>query len=347
MTRSSTSKTTSRRRRSIAIALGVGIALCASSASALPTLDQLMADFNFSKDDVQRVRKGELVEGKTKETSEKEIAVVMVFLVKQPVKTLISSFETGRGFRNDPQVLEATEIKEGAGPDDLKAVVLKPGGDKETKRYLDAEPGDTLNLSEPEIAAFQALKAAGKTGEAQVEAEIRRQLLARYEAYRAKGLAGIAPYARGKNKQTEPAADLRRATESAVGLKKYVPAFYDLLLNYPQGSGAGLEQSFFCIRYGMSGRPNFTLRQRISMPVEDAYVAADREFYVSHDYNETQAVGVLLPAEGGTMVGYLNRTTTDQLGGFGASAKQAIGRSMMAKQIKAIFEKTRADFHKQ
>jgi hypothetical protein len=71
---------------------------------------------------------------------------------------------------------------------------------------------------------------------------------------------------------------------------------------------------------------------------------ADREFYVSHDYNETQAIAALLPVENGTVVTYVNRTTTDQLGGFGASTKQSIGRSMMAKQISEIFEKSRAGF---
>jgi hypothetical protein len=172
-------------------------------------------------------------------------------------------------------------------------------------------------------------------------------LLARYQAYRSQGLAGIAPYARGKDKQSSAADDLRRATEAAKGLKKHVLAFYYVLLDYPQAVSAGLTQRFFCIRYAMSGRPNFTLRHRLAMPVDDAYVVADREFYVSHDYNETQAVGGLLPVENGTVVVYLNRTTTDQLGGFGASAKQAIGRTMMAKQISEIFEKARAGFKAQ
>jgi hypothetical protein len=94
----------------------------------------------------------------------------------------------------------------------------------------------------------------------------------------------------------------------------------------------------------MSGRPNFALRHRLAMPLDDAYVIADRDFYVSAGYNDTQAVAGLLPVEDGTVVVYVNRTTTDQLGGFGASAKQAIGRGMMAKQISEIFEKARAGF---
>jgi hypothetical protein len=65
---------------------------------------------------------------------------------------------------------------------------------------------------------------------------------------------------------------------------------------------------------------------------------------MSSGYNDTQAVAGLLPVADGTVVVYVASTTTDQLGGFGASAKQAIGRGIMAKQIRAIFEKYRAGF---
>jgi hypothetical protein len=327
-----------------ALALCAVTALCGTPtrAAAAPTLEQLMADFDFSTSDVQRVRAGEMVKSTAKETSEKELATVMVFLVNAPVQKLQSSFEVGAGFRNDPQVQSAIEIKGDGTLADFKDVVLQPGGDKEMKRYLDAAPGDTLNLSLPEIAAFQALKQGGAATQAQVEEALRKQLLGRYQAYRSQGLAGIAPYARGKDKQSQPADTLRRATEAATGIKKYAPAFYDVVLHYPQGKPAGFSERFFCIRYAMDGRPNFTLRHRMAMPLDDAYVLVDREFYVSHEYNETQAVAGLLPVTEGTVVAYLNRVTTDQLGGFGASAKQSIGRSLMSKQIAEIFEKGRA-----
>jgi hypothetical protein len=335
-----------RRAGAATIALCAVVALCGTTAPALavPSLDELMADFDFSKDDVQRVRNGELVKTTTKETSERELAAVMVFLVKAPAQKLLASLKGGPSSRYDSQIQAVTEISAEGTFVNPKAVVLQPGAEKETKRYLDAEPGDTLNLSMAEIASFAALKGAGQPQAAlpQVEDALRHLLLARYQAYHSQGLAGIAPYARGKDKQSQPADDLRRATEAAKGLKKYAPAFYDVLMNYPQSTPPGLTQQFFCIRYAMSGRPNFALRQRLAMPLEDAYVLADRDFYVSHEYNDTQAIGALLPVENGTVVVYLNRTTTDQLGGFGASAKQSIGRSMMAKQLSEIFEKARA-----
>jgi hypothetical protein len=339
-----TSKATACRRRMTTIALCAFAALCGvgGRAFAVPTLDELMADFSLSKDDAQRVRNGELVNATTKETSDLELAVVMVFLVKTPVEKLVASLKDGPSSRNDPQVQSVTEINPDGTFAEPKSVVLQPGGEKETQRYLSAAPGQTLNLSAAEIATFAGLKNAGGAGQPQVEEALRKMLLARYAAYRAHGLEGIAPYARGKDTQSSAADDLRRATEAAKGIKKYVLAFYYVLLDYPQANAAGLTQHFFCIRYDMGGRPNFALRHRLAMPVEDAYVIADRDFYVSYGYNDTQAVAGLIPVENGTVVVYLNRTTTDQLGGFVASAKQAIGHSMMAKQLSEIFEKARA-----
>lgn len=339
-------KLAASRGRFAATTVYACVALCGMGARAFaaPTVEELMAGFAFSTDDVQRVRNGELVNTSTKETSERELAVVNVFLVKAPVQKLLGFLKGGPSSRNDPQIQSVTEIRDDGTFADPKSVVLQPGGDKEAQRYLDAAPGDTLNLSTAEIATFAALKASGSAGQPQIEDAVRQMLLARYQAYHDKGLAGIAPYARGKDKQSQPADDLRRETEAAKGLKKYAPAFYDVLMNYPQGNPAGLTQHFFCIRYGMSGRPNFALRQRLAMPLDDAYVLADRDFYVSSGYNDTQAVAALLPVTDGTVVVYVARTTTDQLGGFGASAKQSIGRGMMQKQIGAIFEKARAGF---
>lgn len=309
---------------------------------ALPTLEEVMGDFGLQAADAQRVRKGELVKTIASATAENEIAAVMVFRVDAPVSRLIEFFEVGSGFRNDPQIKSATEITGEGTLDDFKSVVLEPGGDKEAKRYLDAAPGDVLNLSPTEIATFQKLKKSGNTSQADVEVALRQMLLARYQAYRTQGLTGIALYARAKGAKTQPAADLRRATEAAPAVMKYARAFYDVLLGYPRIEAPGLVNRFFAIHYQMSGRPNFTLRHRMAMPIGEAYVIADREFYVAHDYNQTQAIAALVAVEGGTMVVYVNRTTTDQLGGFGASAKQAIGSSMMASQISAIFEKNRA-----
>jgi hypothetical protein len=327
MQHSSLSKSAVRAWRGAAIAFStlVTLSLTYAPAFAVPTLDEVADDFGLSKDDLQRVRNGELVNTTTKETSDRELAVVIVFLVKVPVQKVVGSFKDGPSSSNDPQIQSVTEISAEGALADLNAVVLQPGGKKETQRYLNGAAGDTLNLSIGEIAStFVALKASGTAGQPQVEDAVRQLLLSRYQAYRDQGLAGIAPYARAEGTESQPADDLRRGTEAAKGIKKYAMAFYDFLMNFPQDLPAGLTQHFFCIRYAMSGRPNFVLRQHLAMPIDDAYVVADRDFYVSNGYNDTQIVAGLIPIENGTVVVYLARANTDQLGGFGASVKRSI-----------------------
>lgn len=334
-----------RRAAAVAAAILVLGAPSAVLADAPPTLEQILADFGYPADAAGQVRAGQVVEKGLDATSLRELATSMAFLVKAPPKKVVQLFEEGKGFKDDPQVVAVVQLPADAGPDALKAVVLDPGGDAEAQRYLAAAPGDTLNLSNEEIARFTALSGGGKApvGKSAVEQALRGVLADRLQAYRSKGLAGVAPYARAKNAQSQPGMELRRATEAAIGLRKYAPSFHNALRTYPEGKPAELAETFFSIRYDIGGRPNVTLRHRLAMPVGDAYAVVDREFYVSHDYNETQAVAAMLPVDGGTAVLYANRTTTDQLGGFGASAKQAIGRSMLAKQIRAIFEKARND----
>jgi hypothetical protein len=46
--------------------------------------------------------------------------------------------------------------------------------------------------------------------------------------------------------------------------------------------------------------------------------------------------------KGGTLVIYVNRTSTDQVTGFGGSTKRTMGTKVMTSQIKGLFEKVKA-----
>ena len=65
-----------------------------------------------------------------------------------------------------------------------------------------------------------------------VEATLRSTLLARVDAYRTRGLAGIAPYALANGKRRSPADELRTATQATKQLAKHAPAAFKLLLDY-------------------------------------------------------------------------------------------------------------------
>ena len=70
-------------------------------------------------------------------------------------------------------------------------------------------------------------------------------------------------------------------------------------------------------------------------------MVVNRQYYVANTYNVMQAVVGFLPVKEGTLVVYVNHLSTDQVAGFGGSAKRKIGGKVMAKKIKELFEKTR------
>ena len=127
-------------------------------------------------------------------------------------------------------------------------------------------------------------------------------------------------------------------------LKQHAPTLQQLLLSYPQGKPPGLEEHFYWLRRDLDGRPNYTLRHRLAMPVGEIFAVADREFYVSHGYNTSQAFAGLIPVREGTVVVYRSRVSTEQVAGFGSSIKKGIGRSVMARQLTDIFERSRDSF---
>jgi hypothetical protein len=237
---------------------------------------------------------------------------------------------------------------------DLAGVKLRPNGEKEARRYLNAEPGDELNLDAKEIAAFQALKSSGKDGEVpvkEVEALVRQGLLARYQAYRTKGLSGIAPYDRGHGHQRSAGDELLLSTKELTGVAKHLPAFHKFLLNYPQGLDKdqikNVEETFYWLNIDVFGRPTYVLVHRMLYHLGDATLAVERQYYASHDYNSMLQGIAALPTKDGTFLFYIGRVSTDQVAGFGSSMKHPVSRAITAPYLKDMFREVQAKVGKQ
>jgi len=317
----------------------LGVVGFETTAADTPSLDQLAADLGLPSDAGARIRSGEIVKSDPRESSDREIAVGLAFLVQRRPAEVLEAFREAIDLKADPQLSASVPIRGPGALGDFDSLALEPDGAVEAKRYITAGPGDTLNLSSREIQEFTALAASAdpKSG---VEAQLKQLLLHRYQAYLANGLAGIPSYARAGG-AWEPSGDLRRASEAAQVLQRYAPALQRLLLSYPRGKPMGLEESFFWLRYDLDGRPNYTLRHRLAIPMGDGFAVADREFYVSHGYNASQEIAGLVPVSEGTVIFYRSRVSTDQVAGFGSSMKRNLGRSVMARQLTEIFERSR------
>ncbi len=308
----------------------------AEAGAQAPDPAEVLSELGFPADAEKSVLAGGFVTTDVKPTSEREIAVGMAFLVKVPPKEFLSEIQAGLLMDVDPNAHAHGYIEGDGSLAELVGLQVA----SQSRAYLRAKPGGDLNLSNDEIALFQKL-AAKSAPPAEVEKQVRESLLARLRAYRKSGLDGIAPYARGGGVQRSGAEDLRAASTASVALKKHVPAFFAVLNSYPSSRPAELEERFLWVSYEAHGTPVVILTHAMSLADGDAYAVSQRQFYVSGGYNVEQAVAGFLPVTGGTLVVYVNRTSTDQITGFGGSGKRAIGRRVMASQLKGLFEKLR------
>jgi hypothetical protein len=320
------------------------IAPRAGAAPPVPTLEQISAELGLGADAVSAIGQGKMVDFAAKELSERDLAVGFVFFVKAPPAEVAQGFRRYGDLSDDPSVVATHAISDGASAADLEHLHLVPRGADEAKRYASARAGDTLNLSREEIAALGQLGAAASQDS--IETALRHLLLLRYQAYRARGLDGIAGYARGSDER-HPGEELKRATSAVLPiLRQHAPDFAEALRAYPEKRPPALKETYCWIIHNEDNRPTVTLRHRMTMAVGDGLVASDREFYVTQGYNDMQAVGALLPVQGGTVVIYSAHTSTDRVGGAATAMKHSVGRSMMEKQLKQIFERSRQRFTK-
>src|SRR5262249_45130182 len=216
-------------------------------------------------------------DGSPSEGSDRELALGMAFLAKTNPEKLAQMYRESAVTKEISVITARGQITEEGAMSELAGVKLVPNGEKEARRYLEVEPGDKLNLDAKEMAAFQALKSTGRKGEVPVmgvEALIRQGLLARYQGYRKKGLAGIAPYERGHGTQRRAGDDLGLFTKKLTLAAKYLPAFHNFLITYPSGlpedEAKNLEEFFYWLNIDVFGRPTYVLMHRMLYHAGDA-----------------------------------------------------------------------------
>jgi hypothetical protein len=338
----------------VALSVWIGLSFNGSilEAANLPTADEILSDLALSDSDRADIRQGKIVKWSATEGSERELAVGMVLLAKTKAANIVELFREASAYKEEKAVTAHGEIAGDGTLADFAGVKLEPNGEKEALRYLSAGPGEELNLDAKEIAAFRALKPAGgkvAVTDEQVEALVRESLLSRYQAYRAKGLAGIAPYERKKGNRLHVSEELTLAIKQMKLLAKYVPSVYNALLNYPAAKDGQkpLEEHFYWLNLDLFGRPTYALSHRMLFQVGEVYFASDRHYYTSHDYNSLQQGVTALPTKDGMLVITLVRVSTDQVGGFGSSTKHAVSRALMGPYFVGLYETLRAKTEKQ
>jgi hypothetical protein len=336
-----------RKRQTFLVAAIAAAGICTAGSNPvsadLPMPDEIATKLGFPDSDKQKVLNGEFVSRNLESSNERELAVALAFYVPVPVADIKKQASDNVLEKTDPEEIAWADFSGAGSLDDFKSLDLAPDPEKRAKAYAKAKGGNDLNLSTAEIGEFAALDTADVPA---ITETVKKQLLARYQAYAQKGLAGITPYDRGGGDSTPAAGDLKSATNTLEIIKSSLPDFHAYLLNFPAGKPAGLDEEFQWSNYNAHGEPVFVLTHGMQTEDGDALVIVSRQFYVSGSYNVGQSVIGIMPVKGGSVVFYQNRTSTDQVAGFGSGTKKSMGGKVMASQLKKLYEKVRDNIEK-
>ena len=314
------------------VVCGLSVLCLAAAALAEPTADQVLTDEGLSAEDKQNHEWA--IRQRQRQRSLGAGSLLRRRLPGQDAPGDPRQADRGRGVdhrRYSGQDLRRAERRRG--PADLAKLILTSD---EAKVLANAKAGDVLNLSASEIAAFKATGGAAPA----VQEQLRRMLLARYQAYRATGLAGIAPYDRGGGHASD-LVGMRKASQATQGLQKYLPAFQKVLLDYPKATLPGMREKFFWLKSLIQGEMTYVLAHVLVASDGAARVVVRREYYVSTGYNGAQTVEGFLPVQGGTVAVSNVHAFTDQVTGFGGGMKRGVGSHVMAGRMKDMYEAAR------
>lgn len=334
------------------LALTPTSALSAAPTAPAPTdLEEIMVYLGFNRDDLGKLMDGKVISTRLKEGSDKELAVSVALLVRATVDEVAEMARSGKTFEVGRDVLAYHHISPGPPTEgDLAGLGYSAAETSEVSKLLKVRAGSVFNLSAAEIDRLQEIGRQHKgknprqdpaVGEA-VNAGVRSILLERYRAYREGGLAAIAPYHRGGKTKAEPAKELSLAFKEDAVLPDSLKAIERAFGSFPQEGADDIENHFFWIKQKVQNRPTFILTHRMLQQRADGMLlGAERQFYVGQSYNSLQIVVGCVPVEQGTIMFYRNRTSTDQVAGFGSGLKHGIGRGQMADTIVKDFKALR------
>jgi hypothetical protein len=337
--------------------IGLSVPAAAGTISSMPEMKEIVDYLGFGEEEVQKLLSGkiEVISKDRKEGTEKELAVALGVIVPAPVPEVARFIRGSKLFDLDKEVISVRDL--GDKPPDKKVfsgMKFESNEVTEIAELLKIKPGSTFNFSQAEIGrlkevADRLLKVGTEkdpTVQEAVNVEHSSILIDRYLAYRKKGLSGIPPYVRGGGKVADPAKELVGVVERSTLIKKAVPDFYRAFRNYPKDTAENVENHFLLMKLMAENRPTFVLAHRMYRIGNKDAILTEKQFYVGHSYNSLKIAAALLTVEKGTLLLYENRTSTDQVAGFGGSVKRGIGRKMMLDKLVTFFKEIRGSIKK-
>jgi hypothetical protein len=329
--------------------LPLALVLAGASAPGTIALDSILAYLGFDAAAKQELLAGQIVSRRIQEGQERtELAISVAGLFSASLEEAQASVVRGDVFEVDRNVIEFGALSAWPpDPAEFAGVQFSAAEASDVTALLRFDGGSDFNLSREEIARFRKLAGQDSDGSnpaarEAVSAAYREVLLGRYRAYREKGLAGLAPYDRGKGRTIDPSETLRLAAGASRFFQENEPALHKAFVGFPAGDAQGVEHFFYWIKQSVEGRPNFILSHRMLARRPGHAVVAERQYFVGHSFNTVQIVNAALPVEAGIAVVYTSRTSIDQMAGVTGKVARPIAAGRVADRVRARFEAIRA-----
>lgn len=317
----------------------LGLLVASSSIASEPDLDALLNSLSFSSSAKQQILDGEFVVQNLPSASSRELAVGLAFKVEAKPEVIAAALLEGIAIAEDTRALRFGAVSLPTDTEDLANVKLQPG---EIERWRSATPGEDINLSAAEFTHLKEVLAPtdGKEPDAaEVQQAVKQVLLERMRSYQMSGLNGIRPYLRDDDEKRDGGKELRIASRASMKVGVFDSGFYDLLLAYPNRKPPGFREAYFWVVEKGPSSALVSLTHRFVVPQDYGFGTVQRQFYVTNGYNVEQALARVVPVDGGSVVLYTNRTSTDEVSGFGGGARRAIGDDLMRAQLKSLYQR--------
>ena len=308
--------------------------------------EAVLKSLGHSAKEVQKLEAGEVI---TKlaaeyEQSPRELAIDATVLIRKPLDELVAESENDVTLVPGKLILDHGEI---SSEQDLDAVGFTSDEIEEARRWLNAKPGDDLNLGEEDLAIIQQVKAnADGRSEIELASEAARKVLKRrYRAYMTGGLDAIEPYARKRKKKISAGKELKDSNETLHIVEEHFPDYYDTLVNFPSSADC-CEQILVWLKAEVRDRPMFVLMHRIILETDEISLLTERHYYVSHTLNSLQLTLGWMPWKEGDQSTYLGIATSansDFLTGLVGKMIRVLGANKGAEMVGGVLTDIRDD----
>lgn len=320
------------------------VALCAAATAETLTGGMILDGLGVGERDRDRLVEGEVLafDGEAWEQTARELSADATVLVNRPLADVLEQVQEVPTIIPQKYLLEHREI---SGNADFADVGFTAEEYEHADALLNAKVGKKFNLSKAEVAELRRIGASARGRDARLEAAseaMRKILLDRYRAYRATGLAGVAPYQRSSRKAISVGDELTLTTETFEPFAEYFPAYYRVMRNYPAGAEC-CEHIFRWLKVRIKKRPAFALTHTIIQEQDDFLLITERHFYVSSTLNSVQVTLSWVPWDQDTQMGLAVSASTDVLDSFMGRVLRPLGRNKARDLVGSVLTEIRDD----